>query len=119
MRENFSLIAHSQMKLCLFKVAKSDVCMKPLFANPVTYVVEYIIPLTTASHVCTYKIIFFDSTFCDNYASNGAAISVFYNILRLCNVTIANNSESAVEVRYNFVSIVYIIATLLCKVQVI
>ena len=26
-RENFSLIAHSQMKLCLFKVAKSDVCI--------------------------------------------------------------------------------------------
>ena len=37
-RENFSLIAHSQMKLCLFKVAKSDACIRPLFANPVTYV---------------------------------------------------------------------------------
>ena len=36
MRENFSLIAHSQMKLCLFKVAKSDACIRLLFANPVT-----------------------------------------------------------------------------------
>ena len=25
------------MKLCLFKVAKSDACIRPLFANPVTY----------------------------------------------------------------------------------
>ena len=25
------------MKLCLFKVAKSDVCIRSLFANPVTY----------------------------------------------------------------------------------
>ena len=27
------------MKLCLFKVAKLDVCIRPLFANPVTYYV--------------------------------------------------------------------------------
>ena len=27
--KNFSLIAHSQMKLCLFKVTKSDVCIRP------------------------------------------------------------------------------------------
>ena len=25
------------MKLCLIKVAKSDACIRPLFANPVTY----------------------------------------------------------------------------------
>ena len=37
-RENFSLIAHSQMKLCLFKVAKLDACIRPLFANPVTFI---------------------------------------------------------------------------------
>ena len=36
-RENFSLIAHSQIKLCLFKVAKLDACIRPLFAEPVTY----------------------------------------------------------------------------------
>ena len=37
MRENFSLISYSQMKLCLYKVTKSDACIRPIFANPVTY----------------------------------------------------------------------------------
>ena len=34
---NFSFIAEPHMKLCLIKVAKSDACIRPLFANPVTY----------------------------------------------------------------------------------
>ena len=29
MRENFSIIAHLQTKLCLFKFAKSDTCTRP------------------------------------------------------------------------------------------
>ena len=36
--ENFSLIACLQMKLCLIKVGKLDECIRPLFANSVTYV---------------------------------------------------------------------------------
>ena len=35
------------MKLCLIKVAKSDACIRPLFANPVTYLDLYI----TEKHV--------------------------------------------------------------------
>ena len=35
--ENFSLIACLQMKLCLVKVGKLDACIRPLFANSVTY----------------------------------------------------------------------------------
>ena len=34
---NFSFIAEPHMKLCLIKVAKSDACIRPLFANLVTY----------------------------------------------------------------------------------
>ena len=34
--KKFSLIAYSQMKLCFFKVAKLDVCIRPLFTNPAT-----------------------------------------------------------------------------------
>ena len=26
------------MKLCLYKVTKSDACIRPLFANPVTFI---------------------------------------------------------------------------------
>ena len=33
----FNLITYSQMKLCLMKAARSDVCKRSLFANPVTY----------------------------------------------------------------------------------
>ena len=28
-------------KLCLFKFAKSDVCIRPLFTNPVTYILVH------------------------------------------------------------------------------
>ena len=37
MTVNFSLIAKLHMKLCLIKGAKSEACIRPLFANPVTY----------------------------------------------------------------------------------
>ena len=37
--ENFSIIAYSQMKLYLFKVTKSDACIRPLFANSVAFLV--------------------------------------------------------------------------------
>ena len=53
MRENFSLIVHSQMKLCLFKVAKSDACIRPLFANPVTYSFAQI---TVCVIICVHDI---------------------------------------------------------------
>ena len=33
---NFSFIVEPHMKLCFTKVAKSDACITPLFANPVT-----------------------------------------------------------------------------------
>ena len=39
-RENFSLIIYSQMKFCLFKVTKSDVCIR--------------LPFTNQSHIITY-----------------------------------------------------------------
>ena len=35
--ENYSLIAHLQMKLRLVEVGKLDACIRPLFANSVTY----------------------------------------------------------------------------------
>ena len=35
MRESFR--AYSLMKLCFFKVAKSEACIRPLHANPATY----------------------------------------------------------------------------------
>ena len=35
--DSFSLITCLQMKLCLVKVGKSDACIRPLFANSVTY----------------------------------------------------------------------------------
>ena len=58
--------------------------------------------LPQCMYVCTYIISILYSTFYHNRASNGgAAISVFYNYLILCNVTIANNTESAVQVRYH------------------
>ena len=34
--ENVGLIAYLQMKLCLFKVTKSDACIRPCFANSIT-----------------------------------------------------------------------------------
>ena len=37
--ENFGLIASLQMKLWLVKVGKLDACIRPLFANSVTYTV--------------------------------------------------------------------------------
>ena len=36
-RENSSLTVQSQLMLCLFKVAKSDACIRPLLQNMVTY----------------------------------------------------------------------------------
>ena len=36
--EQCSLIACLQIKLCLFKVEKLDVCIRPLFPNLVTYI---------------------------------------------------------------------------------
>ena len=43
--ENFSVVACLQMKLWLVKVGKLDACIRPLFANSVTYVQYYIIVL--------------------------------------------------------------------------
>ena len=37
LEEIFSLISHSQIKLCLYKVTKLDACIRPLYTNPVTY----------------------------------------------------------------------------------
>ena len=39
MTVNFSLIAKLHMKLCLIKVAKSEACIRSLFANLVTYII--------------------------------------------------------------------------------
>ena len=39
--EKFVLIVYLHMKLCIFKGAKSDVCISPLFPNPVTYAKLY------------------------------------------------------------------------------
>ena len=47
------------------------------------------------------------STFDDNHsgAGAGAAINVFYYSLKLSNVTVTNNRESAVHVRFIYVHI--------------
>ena len=38
------------MKLCLIKVAKSDVCIRPLFANPVTNIVPSLSLIQKLAH---------------------------------------------------------------------
>ena len=53
--ENFSLIACLQMKLWLVKVGKLDACIRPLFANSVTYVTEY----CKTDHVRTFGQLLF------------------------------------------------------------
>jgi len=35
--QNFEAMAQLQVELCLVKFGKLDACIKPLFANPVTY----------------------------------------------------------------------------------
>ena len=37
MKANFNVLSQPCTKLCLFKVAKSDACIGPLFTNLVTY----------------------------------------------------------------------------------
>ena len=37
-----------------------------------------------------------------NYARVGAAISVYYYLAKLSNVTISNNKESAIQVSYTY-----------------
>ena len=70
---------------------------------PVQFINWLVHMYTTTTTVCICAMyILFCSTFCHNHASNGAAINVFYNQLRLCNVTIANNTESAIEVRFMY-----------------
>ena len=62
------------MKLCLFKVGKSDACIRPLFANLVTYSCStYISRLTVVSREAKKKEIF-DARFRD-YSQNSAKIS--------------------------------------------
>ena len=48
LRENFNLKSYSQMKLCLYKVTQSNPCIRPLFANSVTYSVQLL-------YVCAYN----------------------------------------------------------------
>ena len=38
--QNFNTVGHSQTKLSSFKVKKMDACIRPLFANPVTFYVH-------------------------------------------------------------------------------
>ena len=45
--KNFILIACLEIKLCLVKVGKSDACIRPLFANLVTYVYRSFIIIFT------------------------------------------------------------------------
>ena len=52
--ENFGLIAHSKRKLCLFKVAKSDVCIRPTYLIIIAYLMYICMrcawELTTSTH---------------------------------------------------------------------
>ena len=52
MTVNFSLIAKLHMKLCLIKVAKLEACIRPLFANPVTYVNASCMPTEPLDDYC-------------------------------------------------------------------
>ena len=53
---NFSFIAEPHIKLCLIKVAKSDACIRPLFANPVTFT-SAIIHINDSDHVTSSYIV--------------------------------------------------------------
>ena len=50
--QNFRALGKPQAELCLLKFEKLDVCIRPLFANPVTYSYSYSYLLRTciASH---------------------------------------------------------------------
>ena len=63
------IIAHSQMKLCLFKVAKLDACIRALFANPVTYTVLQHIYSSESGSIITLRFLIagggFEQLYCD------------------------------------------------------
>ena len=42
--KNFKAVVYLQAELHLLKVEKLDVCIRPLFANPVTYAATELVP---------------------------------------------------------------------------
>ena len=59
MVDNFSLMAYPQVKLCLFKVAKSNTCIRLIFTNSVKDTHEFLLSMhimvTVYQHVFKYS----------------------------------------------------------------
>ena len=62
MTANLILISYSQMKLCLFKVAKSDACIKPLSRNPVKVSQLLFLYLVSSWNITLINVMFYEDT---------------------------------------------------------